>query len=105
MPPLVLLLCLMFYMIALRLLYGKVLVKKIGKLVEVFLLKRHHAFEHRQRSVTAHLLHYVMCHLRYALFGYLSEISGKHRCDKRVDDGLDEWLKIFLYGITAADDA
>ena len=71
-------------------------VEKVGKFGEVFFLKRHHAFEYRHRSVGAHLLHNIMRHLRYALFGYLTEISGKHRSDEGVDDGLNEWFDVFL---------
>jgi hypothetical protein len=53
----------MFHLIALGLLYRKVLLKKVGEFVKIFLVKGYHTLQDRERSFVAKLLYHIVRHL------------------------------------------
>nr|DAI09659.1 MAG TPA: hypothetical protein [Caudoviricetes sp.] len=92
----------MFHLIALRILYRKVLLKKVGEFVKIFLVKGYHTLQDRERSFVAKLIYYVVCHLRNAFFWNIPEILSKHRSDKRIDHRLNHRFYIGLQRVVAA---
>nr|DAU84206.1 MAG TPA: hypothetical protein [Caudoviricetes sp.] len=92
----------MFHLIALRILYRKVLLKKVGEFVKILLVKCYYTLQDRERSFVAKLLYHIVRHLRNALFGNVPEILGEHRSNKRIDHRLNHRFYIGLQRIVAA---